>query len=136
MVGNKIIVTRPGNDMTLAMAGISILSDCDCSTSSFNPTQFTTTPATPFVSVTSISVQKTSLVQTITFNKQFPDTISSVCGSADGFTKCGVRSVSFYDSGVLISTFPYKGFIWDDTTSIGTLDPAQVPASWVITAKL
>jgi hypothetical protein len=30
-VGNQIIVKRPGNSMTLAMAGVSILSDCDCS---------------------------------------------------------------------------------------------------------
>jgi hypothetical protein len=118
------------------MAGISILSDCNCSTSSFDSTQFTTTPATPFVSVTSISVQPTDPPITIIFNKQFPDTISSVCGSADGTSKCGIRSVSFYDSGVLISTFPYKGFTWNDATSVGTLDPAQVPALFVITAKL
>ena len=30
-VGNQIIVKRPGNSMTLAMAGLSILSNCDCS---------------------------------------------------------------------------------------------------------
>ncbi len=30
-VGNQIIVTRPGSSMTLAMAGLSILSNCDCS---------------------------------------------------------------------------------------------------------
>jgi len=30
-VGNQIIVKRPGSGMTLAMAGASILSNCDCS---------------------------------------------------------------------------------------------------------
>ena len=44
--------------------------------------------------------------------------------------------MSFYDSGVLISAFPYKGFSWNDATSVGTLNPAQLVASYVITAKL
>ncbi len=36
-VGNQIIVKRLGTSMTLAMAGLSILSDCDCAITSFNP---------------------------------------------------------------------------------------------------
>ena len=36
-VGNQIIVTRPGSSVTLAMAGLSILSNCECSYSSLNP---------------------------------------------------------------------------------------------------
>ena len=42
-----------------------------------------------------------------------PDTVSSVCGLADGFSNCGLgpRVIFFKDkiTGELI-TFPYKGF--------------------------
>ena len=44
--------------------------------------------------------------------------------------------MSFYDSGVLISVFLYKGFTWTDATSVGSLNPSQVTASYVITASL
>ncbi len=94
------------------MAGVSILSDCDCSTSSFNPAIFTLRGAA-FASATTINVKSTDAPVSITFNIQKPDTESSVCGNADGFTKCGLgpRVIIYTDkmTGQTV-TFPYKGF--------------------------
>jgi hypothetical protein len=97
----------------MGFCGFGVLADCDCATSSLNPALFTTMPTSLFVSATSISVKSTDGIQSIAFNTQIPDTVSSVCGSADGFSKCGLgpRYVSFKDkmTGLMV-TFPYKGF--------------------------
>ena len=95
-VGNQIIVIRPGSLMILAMAGASILSNCDCSISSLNPALIYSA-ANPFASATRISTTSTGAPISITLNKQMPDTVSSVCGNADGFTKCGLRTLVFTD---------------------------------------
>ena len=74
-----------------------MLSDCSCAQSSFESTQFTTAPVTSFASVTSLTLKYNDSLQSITFNTQVPDTVSSVCGSADGFSKCGPRVILFKD---------------------------------------
>ncbi len=98
--------------MTLAMAGLSILSDCDCSLSSLNPSLFTLSGAA-FASATTLNVKSTDAPVSITLNMQMPDAVSSVCGNADGFTKCGLgpRVIIYTDkmTGQQV-TFPYKGF--------------------------
>ena len=104
---NEISVVQQTVGNNLFFCGFGALADCDCATSSFNPALFTTMPVTQFASTTSLSVKSTDSVQTIVFNTQMPDTVSSVCGLADGFTKCGLgpRAMSFVDkmTGLLIS---------------------------------
>ena len=55
-----------------------------------------------------------------------PDTVSRVCGSADGFTKCGLLRVLVFSDKItgLEITFPYKGFEFDAAKSVLTLNPA------------
>ena len=110
----------------LRFCGFGALSDCNCAQSSFDPNHFTTAPATSFASVTSI-----------TFNTQIPDTVSSVCGSTDGFSKCGLgpRVILFKEkmTGQLV-TFPYKGFEFDSASSVLMLNPAKADATCVLTA--
>ena len=67
-----------------------------------------------------------------------PDTVSSVCGNADGVSKCGPRSVSFKDkmTGLTIKNWPYLGYNWDPVILILSLDPAQADATSVLTAYL
>lgn len=124
--------------MTLAMAGMGILSSCDCSKSSFSP-KLILLPAKPFASATTLTTSYTDLPISITFNTRMPDTVSCVCGPADGFTKCGLgpRVISFKDkeTGELV-TFPYRGFDWDAALSVLTLDPAQTSGTCVLTATL
>jgi hypothetical protein len=98
IVGNQIIVKKPGAGTTLAMAGLSILSDCACSLSSFNPALFTL-PGATFASATTLITKSTDSPVNIKFNIKMPDTVSSVCGNADGFTKCGLgpRVIRFQD---------------------------------------
>jgi hypothetical protein len=92
------------------MAGLSILSNCDCSQSSLNPALIF--DAKPLASLTTISTISTGAPVSITLNKQMVDTVSRVCGNADGFTNCGLRSALVFTdkmTGFQI-TFPYKGF--------------------------
>lgn len=46
----------------------------------------------------------------ITINFNIPDTVSSVCGNADGFTECGSRELSYKDitDNIVVTTSPYK----------------------------
>ncbi len=51
---------------------------------------------------------------TVTVSRIIPDTVSTLCGNGDGTTKCGVRSIKFYDSSnAEIVVWPYLGIIWD-----------------------
>ncbi len=78
------------------MAGLSILSSCDCSKTSFDPTLiFHAGASVPFASKTTINTLKTGPTVTITFNKNLPDTVSCVCGNADGYSKCLDRVLIF-----------------------------------------
>jgi hypothetical protein len=56
-----------------------------------------------------------------------PDTISSVCGNADGFSKCKRVITSLIDkiAGLTVTTYPYKGWTASTTSSILTLEPGQ-----------
>jgi hypothetical protein len=114
-VGNQIIIKRPGSSKTLSMAGPGIFSNCDCSQSSFDPLLFS--PVTSYA----LSGLSTDPLKTV---KVMPDTVSRVCGLADGFTKCP-HSVSFTDSAHNPVTFPFNGFTWNAATFDLTLDPAQ-----------
>jgi hypothetical protein len=71
---------------------------------------------------------------------QMPDTVSAVCGLADGFSKCGLgpRVITFTDkiTGQPVA-FPYNGFTWNAVTSVLTRDPAQAAAgTCVLTATV
>jgi hypothetical protein len=73
----------------------------------------------------------------IKLNKQMYDTVSSVCGNADGFTKCGLRTLVFTDkmTGFQI-TFPYKGFELNSDQSGLTLSPTKAPPNSVLTVTI
>ena len=65
------------------------------------------------------------------------DTVSRVWGNADGFTKCGLRSLVFTDkmTGLQI-TFPYKGFELNSDESNLTLNPAKARLTTVLTVTV
>ena len=48
------------------------------------------------------------------------DTVSSVCGNADGFTFCGSRTVVLTDitNNIVITSFPYKKITWSATNPV------------------
>jgi hypothetical protein len=75
--------------------GFGALAECNCAASSFDPARFTT-PQTPLASITSLALKSTDSVQIILISKAF-DTVSTVCGSADGVSKCGPGSLYFKD---------------------------------------
>jgi hypothetical protein len=113
--------------MTLAMAGVSILSNCDCSLTSLDPAKITST------TTYTIILKSTDPLKSIAV---FPDTVSSVCGLADGITKCGlVRVISFTEATNPV-TFPINGFTWNAATSILTLDPASALPYYALTATV
>ena len=62
------------------------------------------------------------------------DTVSTSSGCAP----CGDRSLSFKDklAGVVISSWPYRGFNFDAATLILTLNPALADASSVLTVTV
>ena len=64
--------------------------------------------------------------------------MSSVCGKADGISKCGSRQFSFKDklTGIEILSWPYKGYSFDSLTYKLTLDPAQADATIVVTVTI
>ncbi len=125
---NEIIAAQstPNND--LGFCGFGALSDCDCSKSSFQSYLFTPTTSAAssdhnLALETSISLQSTDATQTF----YIPDTISSVCGNADGFSKCIRSNTSLIDklTGLTVTTYPYKGWTASTASSTLTLDPAQ-----------
>ena len=66
------------------------------------------------------------------------DTVSRVCGNADGFTKCGLRSALVFTdkmTGFQI-TFPYKGFELNSDHSQLTLSPAKASPTGVLTVTV
>ena len=66
-----------------------------------------------------------------------PDTVSSVCGAADGISKCGPRVLTFKDKMTkILIIFPYKGFQFDPASSVLTLNPAQAASICVLTATI
>jgi hypothetical protein len=118
------------------MAGLSILSSCDCLQTQLNPTLIFF--AKPLASITTVSTKSTAAPIIITLNKQMPDTVSSTCGEADGFTQCGPRgNFEFADktTGKLI-TFPYQGFEINQDQSALTLNPAKAAAISVLTVTI
>ena len=126
ILANEIILVQQNAAYDLRFCGFGVLADCDCTLSSFNPLLFSTSQATPFASATSLTLKSSDSVQTITINSKMPDTISSVCGLADGVTKCGPRAITFKErsSGVIIDTWPYFAFNWNAATSELTFNPA------------
>ncbi len=113
--------------MTLVMAGVSILSDCDCLSTSLDPAKITSKTTYTLI------LKSTDPLKSITV---FPDTVSSVCGLADGITKCGlVRVISFTDATGQV-TLPKNGFTWNAETSILTLAPASALPYYALTATI
>jgi hypothetical protein len=89
--------------------------------------------------VTTLSLLHTDSSQTIKFNLFVPDTVSSICGKADGLTKCGPRQIIFTDksSGLVISSWPYEAFDWNPSASTLKVEPASATkAKSVFTATL
>ena len=86
--GNEIIAEQQTGGYDLVFCGFGALADCDCSTSTF---ETTVTPELP----PSLNIVSTDNIKTFTLIT--PDTISSVCGNADGFSFCGERVISIED---------------------------------------
>ena len=77
--------------------------------------------------------------------EDLPDTVSSVCGNADGLTECGSRYLSFKNklTGQQIdeTNMPYFGYTYHPptgTASTGTvyLDPTKAAAHMVVTVTI
>jgi hypothetical protein len=67
------------------------------------------------------------------------DTVSSICGTADGVKKCGLRQINFVDksTALAISSWPYEAYDWDPVSSTLTVKPAlATKAKSVLTATL
>ncbi len=96
-----------------------MFSDCDCALSSFDPTLFTTAPAVTLVSANSMTKYVgDSTTLTVTVSITIPDTVSTLCGNGDGTTKCGLRTIKFYNSlNAEIVVWPYLGINWDQNAS-------------------
>jgi hypothetical protein len=65
------------------------------------------------------------------------DSVSSVCGNADGFTNCGLRTLVFTNkmTGFQIN-FPYKGFDLNSDQSELTLSPEKADPTSVLTVTV
>ncbi len=66
--------------------------------------------------------------------------MSSVCGNADGLTKCGSRYLSFKNklTGQPIdeTNMPYFGYSYNSYTGIAYFDPTQAAAHMVVTVTI
>jgi hypothetical protein len=62
--------------------------------------------------------------QTIKISDQ--DTVSTVCGAADGTSFCGTREVVFYSSSTkkAITKWPHRAIDWDDESKLITFHPS------------
>ena len=99
----------------------------------------TSAVTSPFASVTTLYLLSTDSIKTIKFNPLIQDTVSSTCGTADGFTKCGLRQIFFTDksSGLVISSWPYDAFYWDPVSHNLKVNPESASkAKSVFTATL
>ena len=105
--------------------GFGILANCNCRFSELlNPLktkQFETTQTATFVSADSLTTIATGAPVSLTINTRIPDTISSVCGNADGFTACS-REIYFTDiQNVNVTYFPYNKVFKTGSVSSGTV---------------
>ena len=105
---------------------IGVLSDCTCAQSTFDSVLIYPFPnLKTILSTNSLNVtipeSKTVMIEIL-----IPDTISSVCGNADGFSYCGDRLVSFTDgvTNQKIKSWPYRDFTYDSVTGELILNPA------------
>ena len=99
VIGNQIIFEQQTAGYEVRFCGVGVFSDCNCALSSFDPTSFTTAPTGTLVSADSMTkyVGDTTTL-TVTVSSTIPDTVSTLCGNGDGITKCGSRTIKFYDS--------------------------------------
>ena len=110
--GNSVIVRR--SSANLGFCGFGIFSNCNCAYSElYDPAltkQFTTPPTDTFVSRDLLSTIAGGIDVSVTINLNIPDTVSNVCGNADGFTECGRREISYKDitDNIVVTTSPYK----------------------------
>jgi hypothetical protein len=79
-----VIVRR--NDAGLNLNGFGILSDCDCQKTSLDANLFTNPFTDKFLSGKTLSTTAGGIAISITVDLTIPDTVSSVCGNADGLT--------------------------------------------------
>jgi len=135
---NEIIIKKEAAGKRLVYAGFGALANCDCSQSALDPAYFTSPPSTAFVSGnTNINVFNNGGNTTITIRSDIPDSISTVCLPNDGYSKCGLRQITFVDktTGLTVGTWPYKGFSW--SAPILTHNPATaVPGTTILTVKV
>jgi hypothetical protein len=118
VVGNQIIFEQQTAGYEVRFGGLGVFSDCYCALSSFDPTSFTTAPTETLVSANSIKkFFGDTATLAVTVSSTVPDTVSTICGNGDGFTKCS-RTIKFYDSSnAEIVVWPYLGIIWDSIAS-------------------
>ena len=119
VVGNQIIFEQQTAGYEVSFGGVGVFSDCYCALSSFDPTSFTTAPSGTLVSANSMTkFFGDTATLTVTVSSTIPDTVSTLCGNGDGTTKCGLRTIKFYDSSnTEIFVWPYLGIIWDSVAS-------------------
>jgi hypothetical protein len=133
VVANQIIFEQLTAGNVVRFCGVGVFSDCNCALSSFDPAFFKTAPSATLVSTDSITkfVGDTT-TKTVTVTSTIPDTVSTICGNGDGTTKCGLRSIKFYDSSnVEIVVWPYLGITWNGST-LSLPGTYQTPGTFTI----
>ena len=138
VVGNQIIFEQQTAVHELRFCGVGVLSDCNCALSSFDPSSFTTAPTATLVSANSMTKfvgETTTLTVSVS---SIPDSVSTLCGNGDGYAKCGLRTIKFYDSSnAEIVFWPYLGIIWDSIASTISLPGTfQTPGTFTIDVEI
>jgi hypothetical protein len=79
--------------------------------------------------------ETTTLTVTVS---SIPDSVSTLCGNGDGYAKCGLRAIKFYDSSnTEIVVWPYLGIIWDSIASTISLPGTfQTPGAFTIDVEI
>jgi hypothetical protein len=139
IVANQVIIEQQTAGRDVRLCGVGVLSDCDCALSSFDPASFTTIPAATLVSTNLISkfVGEVSN-KSVLISSTIWDSVSSMCGNGDGTSKCGLRTIKFYDSSnVEIVLWPYLGVTWDAIASTINLPGTyQTPGIFTIGVEI
>jgi hypothetical protein len=109
VAGIKVIIIKTGALQQLRLCGYAVLSSCDCSTTSFDPLMM---PNSDFTGLVYDSFNITATVGDAAnkFVLQSQNTVSLVCGKADGTTCATTTTFTLNDSPV---QFPSNGINWD-----------------------
>ena len=78
----------------MAMCGIAVLSSCDCNFSTWDLAYMPLNGVGLINTFSMATVVGVQVESNITINPNYQDTVSRVCGNADGVSKCGPRNIT------------------------------------------